>query len=67
MRITIEAIYEAGMLKPLSPLPDLKEHERVRSTVETSGIVDDMQGKIVIDPAVAREIIASADYSVLEA
>ena len=67
MRITIEAIYEAGMLKPLSPLPDLKEHERVRITVEASGIVDDMQGKIVIDPAVAREIIESADYSVLEA
>jgi predicted DNA-binding antitoxin AbrB/MazE fold protein len=67
MRITIEAIYEAGVLKPLSPLPDLQEHERVRITVEAASIVDDMQGKIVIDPAVAREIIESADYSVLEA
>jgi predicted DNA-binding antitoxin AbrB/MazE fold protein len=67
MRITIEAIYEAGLLKPLSPLPDLKEHERVRITVEAASIVDDMQGKIVIDPVVAREIIESADYSVLEA
>lgn len=31
---TVEAIYEAGALKPLSPLPSLKEHDRVRITVE---------------------------------
>ena len=40
MSITIEAIYESGVLKPLSPLPSLKEHERVRLTVETPSIVD---------------------------
>ncbi|MFN7949752.1 MAG: antitoxin family protein [Blastocatellia bacterium] len=34
MSITIEAVYEAGMLKPLSPLPDLAEHSRVRVTIE---------------------------------
>jgi predicted DNA-binding antitoxin AbrB/MazE fold protein len=66
MTITIEAIYEAGVLKPLSPLPDLKEHARVRISVETPSIVDEMQGKIAIDPAVAQEIIESADYSILE-
>ncbi|HWG46666.1 MAG TPA: antitoxin family protein [Gemmataceae bacterium] len=33
MTITIEATYENGMLKPTEPLP-LKEHEKVRITVE---------------------------------
>ncbi len=66
MSMTIEAIYESGVLKPLAPLPHLKEHERVRITVETSSVVDELCGKIVIDPAVAQEIIESADYSILE-
>ena len=66
MSITIEAVYEAGVLKPLSPLSGLKEHERVRITLETPSIIDEMQGKISIDPAVAQEIIESADYSILE-
>jgi predicted DNA-binding antitoxin AbrB/MazE fold protein len=34
MLITIEAVYENGVLKPTQPLP-LKEHERVQVTVET--------------------------------
>lgn len=31
--ITFDAIYEDGVLKPVSPLP-MKEHERVRATLE---------------------------------
>jgi predicted DNA-binding antitoxin AbrB/MazE fold protein len=34
MSITIEAVYENGVLNPTQPLP-LKERERVRVTVET--------------------------------
>jgi predicted DNA-binding antitoxin AbrB/MazE fold protein len=34
MSITIEAIYEAGILKPLSPLPELADKSRVRVTIE---------------------------------
>ncbi len=34
MTISFEAVYENGVLKPVQPLP-LKEHERVRVTVET--------------------------------
>ncbi len=34
MSLTIEAIYEAGVFKPLAPLPDLKEFERVKITLE---------------------------------
>jgi predicted DNA-binding antitoxin AbrB/MazE fold protein len=33
MAITIEATYENGLLRPVSPLP-LKEHEKVRLTIE---------------------------------
>jgi predicted DNA-binding antitoxin AbrB/MazE fold protein len=33
MALTIEAVYENGVLKPAQPLP-LKEHEKVRVTVE---------------------------------
>ncbi len=35
MSITFEAVYEDGVLKPAAPLP-LKEHDRVRVTVEPS-------------------------------
>ncbi len=37
MSISIEAIYEAGVLKPVGPLPDLAEHSRVRVTIEPAG------------------------------
>jgi len=33
MSITIEAIYENGILKPIQPLP-LKEHEKVTLTIQ---------------------------------
>ena len=33
MPLTVEAVYENGVLKPAQPLP-LKEHEQVRVTVE---------------------------------
>jgi predicted DNA-binding antitoxin AbrB/MazE fold protein len=32
MTLTVEAIYENGVLKPIQPLP-LKEHEKVQITV----------------------------------
>jgi predicted DNA-binding antitoxin AbrB/MazE fold protein len=35
MSLTIEAIYENGVLKPTQPLP-FKEHEKVRITVRPS-------------------------------
>jgi predicted DNA-binding antitoxin AbrB/MazE fold protein len=33
MSLTVEAVYENGVLKPTQPLP-LKEHERVTITVQ---------------------------------
>lgn len=35
MTITVEAVYEDGVLKPAQPLP-LKEHEKVRITVQST-------------------------------
>jgi predicted DNA-binding antitoxin AbrB/MazE fold protein len=35
MTLTVEAIYENGVLKPVQPLP-LKEQERVQVTVHTA-------------------------------
>ena len=67
MNITIEAIYEAGVLRPLQPLPSLKEREKVRLTVEVESALDRLlQQPIEIDPTIAREIAESADFSVLE-
>jgi predicted DNA-binding antitoxin AbrB/MazE fold protein len=34
MTLTVEAVYENGVLKPAQPLP-LKEQEKVRVTVQT--------------------------------
>lgn len=34
MSITIEAIYEAGVLRPLAPLPELADNSKVRVTIE---------------------------------
>jgi predicted DNA-binding antitoxin AbrB/MazE fold protein len=35
MAITVEAVYEDGVLKPLRPLP-LQEHEKVQVTVTSA-------------------------------
>ena len=64
MSLTVEAIYESGVLKPLVPLPNLKEHERVPLTLETISPVEDAarlieqqrQHRIQIEPHLAREI-----------
>jgi len=74
MSVTVDAIYEAGVLKPLSPLLDLKEHEKVRITVEAlrrseeqlSIIEEQRANRIRIDPSVAREIGDSHEYDISE-
>jgi predicted DNA-binding antitoxin AbrB/MazE fold protein len=73
MSLIIEAIYESGVLKPLAPLPDLQEHERVRLTLERHNVADDVmrmleqqrQRRIQIDPQFAREIGDSHEYDLL--
>lgn len=73
MSLTIEAIYESGVFKPLAPLPDLKEREHVRLTLEpvTAGesaillIEQQRQNRIQIDSRLAHEIGDSHEYDLL--
>ncbi len=67
MSISIEAIYESGVLKPLTPLPEIKEHQRVRLTLETSSVIDEQRrNRLQIDPKIAREIGDGHEYDSLE-
>ena len=74
MGITVEAIYEAGVLKPLTPLLELSEHTKVRITVEAivglepQGSVIDEQRRHRLAPnaRVARAIGDGHEYDTLE-
>jgi predicted DNA-binding antitoxin AbrB/MazE fold protein len=66
MGITVEAVYESGVLKPLEPLDTLHEHERVRITVlPTNVVAGQRRERIKIDTSVAQEIAESAENSIL--
>jgi predicted DNA-binding antitoxin AbrB/MazE fold protein len=54
MSITVEAIYESGILKPLAPLPELADKSRVRVTIEPAS-------RPV--PKVRRSPCGATDYS----
>ena len=68
MTITVDAVYENGVLKLAQPLP-LKEHEKVRVTVaadggwaqRTYGILE-WKG----DPETLRRIAEDPEFSILE-
>lgn len=74
MTITVDAIYEAGVLKPLTPLPELPEHTKVRLTVEAlpstdtppSVIAAQRQHRLTLPPAVARAIGDGHEYDLFE-
>ncbi len=73
---TLEAIYENGIFKPISSVPQtLKEHERVRITIETDSD-EDLQAEInqweaasdedlvkQISPDILREMLAEGMIS----
>jgi predicted DNA-binding antitoxin AbrB/MazE fold protein len=68
MPITVEAVYENGILKLSQPLP-LKEHEKVRVTIEpeltwaerTAGML-----KWSGDPDVLRRVVEDDEFGILE-
>ena len=75
MSLIVEAVYEDGVLKLLTPLPQLKEQERVRLTLERSSTATEevallleqqRQHRIQIDQHFAREIGDSHEYDLLE-
>lgn len=63
MGITVEAIYESGVLKPIKPLDTLQEHRRVRITVQPVG--EQRGERIKLDQAVAHEIAESPECDLL--
>ena len=73
MSIIVEAIYEAGVLKPLLPLSNLKERERVRLTLEVENPAEDAlrmieqqrRDRIQIEPHLASEIGDSHEFDLL--
>lgn len=68
MAITIEAVYENGVLKPAQLLP-LKEHEKVHITVELEQTWAERTAGILQwtgDPELLRRIIEDDEFSILE-
>ena len=66
MSTRIEAIYEGGVFKPVSPLKDIAENPKVLLTVEPAFSVEQFRGLVKIDPTHAAEIADNADYSMFE-
>ncbi len=54
MSITIEAIYEAGLLRPLEPLSSLKEHAKVKLTIEPHDSNDSTLLSLYLDEILRR-------------
>lgn len=68
MSITIEAIYEAGVFKPLTPVADINENEKVKLTVTRLSVIEHQRrNRIKSDPKLFREIGDADEYSLLEA
>ena len=67
MAIIIEAIYQSGVLKPLTPLPQIKENQKVRLIVEQASLIEaQKKHRIQLPPDVAREIGDSPGYELWE-
>jgi len=63
---TLEAIYENGIFKPISSVPQtLKEHERVRIIIETDN-EEDLQAEIEQWEAASDEDFAKLEKSLGE-
>jgi predicted DNA-binding antitoxin AbrB/MazE fold protein len=68
MTITVEAVYENGVLKPTQPLP-LDEHEKVNVTIESSvSWADRTAGmlKWTGDPEILRQIAEDDEFGIME-
>ncbi len=67
MTITVEAVYEAGVLKPLEPIPSLKENTRVRLVIEMGSVVaQQRRARLHLSPAVVRDLAENPQHSLLE-
>lgn len=56
MSITIEAVYEGGIFRPVHRV-ELPEHEQVQLTVDAPDVVERRRRRrLILDPEVARAI-----------
>jgi predicted DNA-binding antitoxin AbrB/MazE fold protein len=68
MNLTVEAVYENGVLKPTQPLP-LQEHEKVRVTIEPAPSVAERTAGMIPwtgDPELLRRIAEDDEFGILE-
>jgi predicted DNA-binding antitoxin AbrB/MazE fold protein len=68
MTLTIEAVYENGVLKPAQALP-LKEHEKVLITVDVGQTWAERTAGMLQwtgDPEVLRSIAEEDEFGILE-
>jgi predicted DNA-binding antitoxin AbrB/MazE fold protein len=68
MAITVEAVYEDGVLKPKQPLP-LREHERVQVTIQpTVSLARQTAGMIpwAGDAETLERLARDPDFGILE-
>ena len=68
MTLTVEAIYEDGVLKPTQPLP-LTEHEKVRITIEPAMSVARQTAGMVPwfgDAELLERIAKDPEFGILE-
>jgi predicted DNA-binding antitoxin AbrB/MazE fold protein len=68
MPLTVEAVYENGVLKPSQPLP-LEEHEKVQITIQAAPSWAERTAGMLQwsgDPAVLRRVIEDPDCGITE-
>lgn len=68
MPLTIEAVYENGVLKPSQPLP-LEEHERVEVTIQAARSWAERTAGMLQwtgDPEALRRLIEDPEFGILE-
>jgi len=60
--VTVEAIYENGVFRPLQPL-DIPEHARVRVTVVPVACVRRERRRVAVDTETGRAIAEDPEFS----
>lgn len=67
MTVTIEAVYEAGVFKPLQPVPALKESAKVKVLVDAESIVDrQRRERLVLEPEALAELMSNSENDLFE-
>lgn len=76
MTIAVEAIYEAGVLKPARPLIELKDKDRVLLKLETLSLAMELDSqniierqrrqRLILKPEMADDLMNNSENDLLE-